>query len=216
MSHGRTPRRAPVTSALWAGTLACVHGLGAYGVFVDANVWYSRTLRDWIGLLYTTPEDAPFVVHWTEDVLAELIYHLRREHPDWDGSRITTIRDRLAGTFEAGRVEDFTVDGSYAGRDAHDAQVHAGAVACRADVLVTCDVTGFVWDENTSTYEVMHPDSFLVLVDDSNPGLVAAVVERMCAYWVRRCGEADLPAGLRLAGCPQFADRVLGHLRRRM
>lgn len=193
-----------------------MQGPGAYGVFVDANVWYSRTLRDWLGMLYTTPENAPFVVFWTEDVLAELIYHLRREHPDWDGHRITTIRDRLAGTFEAGRLEDFAVDGTYAGRDPRDAHIHAAAVACGADVLVTCNAADFVWDENTSSYEVMHPDDFLLLVDDSNPGLVAEVVARMCDYWVRRNGEIDLPLGLRLAGCPQFAHRVLAHLHQQM
>jgi predicted nucleic acid-binding protein len=196
--------------------VADVQGVGTYSVFVDANVWYSRTLRDWFGMLYTTPDCAPFAVYWTEDVLAELIYHLRREHPDWPGSRITTIRDRMADTFEAGRVDDFTVDDSYAGKDAHDAHVHAAAVACDADVLVTCDLDGFVWDENTAPYEVMHPDDFLLLVDDSNPELVAQVISRMCDYWVGQRGEADLPGNLHLAGCPKFAERVRKHLRRRM
>lgn len=198
------------------GTVADVQGVGPYRVFVDANIWYSRTLRDWFGMLYTTPDSPPFVVHWTEDVLAELIFHLRKEHPDWSGARITTIRDRMAGTFEAGRVDDFTVDKSYVGKDAHDAHVHAAAVACGADVLVTCDLDGFVWNENTSPYEVMHPDDFLLLVDDSNPELVAEVVGRMCAYWLDRSGEADLPSRLRRADCPKFADRVRKHLHRRM
>lgn len=82
-------------------------------VFVDANVWFSRTLRDWIGMLYTTPDEPPFEIRWTEDVLAEVLYHLRRKHPDWDGNRITGIRDRSAGTFEVGRVADFTVGTDY-------------------------------------------------------------------------------------------------------
>lgn len=193
-----------------------MRGPGACDVFVDANVWYSRTLRDWLGMLYIAPEDPPFVVHWTEDVLAELLHHLRREHPEWDGGRITAIRDRLAGTFETGRVDDFVVDEGYAGRDPHDAHVHAAAVACHADVLVTFNTRDFVWDENTSAYEVMHPDDFLALVDESNPGLVSEVIGRMCAYWVRRTGEADLPLGLRLAGCPEFAERVLVHLHQQM
>ncbi len=55
-------------------------GTGVYAVLVDANVWYSRTLRDWIGMLYTTPDAPPFLVHWTEDIMAELLYHLRKEH----------------------------------------------------------------------------------------------------------------------------------------
>lgn len=198
------------------GTVAAVHGLGPYSVFVDANVWYSRVLRDWLGVLYTTPEVPTLVVHWTEDVLAELLFHLRRQHPDWPGSQITNIRDRLASTFEAGRVEDFVIDAGYRGRDEHDAHVHAAAVACGADALVTFNTADFSWDENSAQYELMHPDDFLLLVDDSSPSLVAAAAARMCSYWVDRCGEADLPARLRAAGCPQFAERVLRHLHQQM
>ncbi|WP_024286079.1 hypothetical protein [Cellulomonas sp. KRMCY2] len=191
-----------------------MQGAGPYAVFVDADVWFSRTLRNWFGMLCTTPESPLFVVHWTEDVLAELIHHLRKTHPDWPGSRITDLRDRLSGTFEAGRVEEFTIDATYRGDDSGDAHVHAAAVACGADVLVTCNVGDFEWDENTSPYEVMHPDDILVLVDDSSPELVARVTAAMSEYWVRRAGEADLPQPLRTAGCPQFADRVLTHLQR--
>lgn len=132
-----------------------MQGTGPYSAFVDANVWFSRTLRDWLGMLYTVPESPPFVVYWTEDVLAELIYHLRKKNPSWPGDRITGIRDQLAGTFEAGRVERFEVDPTYGGRDPGDAHVHAAAVACRADVLVTCNANDFEWSENTSPYEVM-------------------------------------------------------------
>lgn len=98
-------------------------------VFVDANVWFSRTLRDWIGMLYVTPATAPFEVRWTEDVLAEVIHSLRRQHPDWDGRRITKVRDHIARTFEVGRVEDFVVGSDYQGRDPLDAHVHAAALA---------------------------------------------------------------------------------------
>ena len=74
---------------------------GTMVVFVDANVWYSRTLRDWVGRLYTLPETPPFEVRWTEDVMAEVLYSLRRKHPAWDGGRITRIRDLLQSTFDS-------------------------------------------------------------------------------------------------------------------
>lgn len=193
-----------------------MQGAGPYDVFVDANVWFSRTLRDWIGMLYTTPDHPPFVVHWTEDVLAELLYHLRKTHPDWSGLRITTIRDRMAGAFEGGRVDQYVIDAAYGGTDVGDAHVHSAAVACSADVLVTCNVKDFVWDENQSTYEVMHPDDFLILAADSFPELVQEVTQRMSAYWVARSGESNLPAALRKADCPRFADRVRHHLHRMM
>lgn len=191
-------------------------GVGTYAVLVDANVWFSRTLRDWLGMLYTTPDHPPFVAFWTEDILAELIYHLRKQNPDWPGGRITQIRDLLAGTFEGGRIEDFTIDGEFRGRDPWDRHVHAAAVACRADALVTFNLQDFDQGEDTCCYELLHPDDFLLLVDDADPGLVRTVASAMCAYWVRRNGSADLPARLRAAGCPRFAERILGHLGRMM
>ena len=189
-----------------------MQGTGPFTVFVDANVWFSRTLRDWLGMLYTTPDTPPFVVHWSEDVLAELIHHLRKQNPEWPGGRITQLRDRLAGTFEAGRVDEYRIDATFRGRDAGDTHVHAAALACQADALVTCNVRDFVWDENTSPYDLLHPDDFLVLVDDADPLLVAEVTGRMCDHWMSRRGEANLPAALSAAGCPRFAQRVLDHL----
>lgn len=81
-------------------------------VFVDANVPYSKTLRDWLGLLYTDQERvAPFQVFWSEDVLAEAMYHLRKHHPDWEGGKVPAIRDHIAQTFEVagGEVVEFGV-----------------------------------------------------------------------------------------------------------
>jgi len=191
-----------------------MQGTGPARVFVDANVWFSRTLRDWIGVLYVTPDDPPFVVHWSEDVLAEVLYHLRKKHPHWHGERITGIRDQLARTFEAGRVAAFEIDPTYRGRDAGDAHVHAATLACGADVLVTCNVADFNGGDNGAPYEVMLPDEFLVLVDDATPHLVRAAAERMESYWRSRGRQDDLPSMLRRAGCPQFATRLERHLSR--
>lgn len=186
--------------------------LGPQVVFVDANVWFSRTLRDWIGLLYTTPNDAPFDVRWTEDVLAEVLYHLRRTHPDWEGGRITGIRDSLAGTFETGRVDNFGTSAGYRGHDPLDAHVHAAAVACHADYLLTVNTADFAWEGNEAPYEVLTPDEFFLLVDDAAPDMVDTVISTMCTYWLNRKREANLPTHLKTAGCPTFAERVREHL----
>lgn len=66
-------------------------GTGHHRVFVDSNVFYSRTMRDWIGLLYVTGETPPFHVLWSEDVLADVLHHLRKKHPDWDGAAIANV-----------------------------------------------------------------------------------------------------------------------------
>lgn len=185
-------------------------GGGAHRVFVDANVWFSRTQRDWLGLLYTQGEVPVFAVFWTEDVLAELVYHLRRKHPEWDGQRISSIRDRLTGVFETGRVAAFPARSAGEVRDADDLHVHAAAVACRADILLTNNVRDF---PSADHYDVMRPDEFFVLVDDSAPNVVRAATHDQAAYWGRRDGTADLPGRLHNADCPQFAQRVLTHLR---
>lgn len=76
---------------------------GLQRVFVDSNVFYSRTARDWLGLLCTDEHfGAPIVVCWSEDVMAEAMHHLRKKNPTWDGRKISEIRDRIEATFGNG------------------------------------------------------------------------------------------------------------------
>ncbi len=63
-----------------------------HAVFVDANVLYSRTQRDWLGLLHRDTD--AFEVFWSEDVITEALYHLRKKHQDWDGGQICGPRLR--------------------------------------------------------------------------------------------------------------------------
>ncbi|MFD0203833.1 MULTISPECIES: PIN domain-containing protein [Saccharothrix] len=179
-------------------------------VFVDANVLYSRTLRDWLALLQLRSSGEIYTVYWTEDVLAETIYRLRRNHPEWSGAKITSIRDLIAKTFEGGRVEDFSIDDSYAGGDGDDRHVHAAAVACRADFILTADNGFFSADHDADSrpYEAYKPDDFFVLVDDSAPALVQLVTREQTVYWARRGARADLAGQLVSAQCPRFAERV--------
>lgn len=184
-----------------------------FRVFVDANVLYSRTLRDWLALLQLRSDGEIYSVYWSEDVLCEAIYHLRRKHPGWDGAKITRIRDLHVRVFEHGRVDDFTVDGSFPGRDGNDRHVHAAALACTADVILTCD-GGFSTGDAASDslpYEVYRPDEFFVLVDDSAPDAVRRVTREQTEYWYRRCGRAALTEHLMNANCPEFAQRVVAH-----
>lgn len=106
----------------------------------------------------------------------------------------------------------FQVGDDYKGKDALDAHIHAAAVACRADILLTASTADFIWNENESPYEVLKPDEFLLLIDDAAPELLAEVTMSMCRYWFRRSGAANLPKKLKDAGCPRFAERIRGHL----
>ncbi|WP_202878800.1 PIN domain-containing protein [Ornithinimicrobium ciconiae] len=186
-------------------------GLPVMRVLVDANVFYSRTVRDWLGLMYTTPEVEPFLVCWTEDIMAELLYHLRKNHPGWNGGRIVAVRDQICGTFEAGRVRDYAGTNESV-RDPGDAHVAAAAIACGADMLLTFDVDDFVSSDELP-YEVWTPDDFFVLVNESSPSLIASCVEKQIQYWSRKREDVDLVEMLQRAHCPKFADVILGHLR---
>ena len=187
-----------------------MQGLGRHVVFVDSNVLYSRTARDWLGLRYI--EGDLFTVFWTEEVLADVVHHLRKKHPTWDGAKTARVRDRIAATFEVGRVTDFTVDRSYQGEDPDDAHVHAAAVACNADILLTFNTKHFVWEGSEAYYDTMAPDEFFTLVDDTAPLMVRSVTCQQRDYWMTRTSEVDLRGRLRAASCPQFAERVLHHL----
>ncbi|PPK70130.1 PIN domain-containing protein [Actinokineospora auranticolor] len=181
-------------------------------VFVDANALFSRTVRDWLALLQLRSGGGIYTVYWTEDVLAETIYNLRRKYPAWNGAKITRVRDLIAKTFEGGRVDDFVVDDSFPGTDSDDRHVHAAALACRADIVLTCDNGFSAADPDSLPYEVYHPDAFFVLVDDSAPNLVHDVTREQTLYWAnRQNGRADLPNKLIAAGCPNFAERVRHH-----
>ena len=163
-------------------------------VIVDANVLFSRTLRDWLSLLYLN-NDTLFSVHWTEDILAETISRLRRAHLDWSGGLITRISDRMRATFEGGRVDDFaSVGSSYRGTDPNDQHVHDAAIACGAHILLTSDrgFTGPGVDRDDLPYEIYRPDDFFVLVDDSAPEVASAATAEQLNYWFGRHGDVDL------------------------
>ncbi|WP_233552932.1 PIN domain-containing protein [Jiangella rhizosphaerae] len=105
----------------------------------DANVLYSRTVRDWLILIQQESAERIYTLCWTEDILAEVIYHLRRDNPTADGGVITRLHDRIADALESGRITDFRIDGSFPGSDPNDQHVHAAAVAGKVSYLITAD-----------------------------------------------------------------------------
>lgn len=72
---------------------------GATKVFLDANILYSRTLRDWFCILSQESGVDGIALHWSEDVLAEMIYHLRKKNPH--------LSDKQVGGWRRTLLEDF-------------------------------------------------------------------------------------------------------------
>lgn len=183
-------------------------------VLVDANVLFSRTQRDWLFMLKLKSEGRIFTVSSTVDIVAETVARYRDKNPTVPGGVIVSLNDALFANLDE-RVDDYTVDGGFAGVDQGDAHVDAAARAAGVDVVLTCDAG---WSNlgaevlATLPYEVQHPDDFYCLVDDASPDTVRQVIRDQVEYWMKRQGEADLPARLRSASCPEFAERVRAHL----
>lgn len=182
-------------------------------VLVDANVLFSRTVRDWVFLLKLESQCGMFSLLCTVDILSEALARLRDTYPDLPGAVIADIHDRVLANIDE-RVDDFEV-GTFAGSDSDDAHVDAAARASAADAILTSDEGWSQMSEHALDelpYEVFTPDEFLCLIDDSNSAVVAAVVKHQLRYWMDRDGDVDLPARLRAANCRDFADRVRDHL----
>ncbi|MEH6807086.1 MAG: hypothetical protein V7697_29005 [Rhodococcus erythropolis] len=65
-----------------------------HSVLPDANIWCSATLHSWFGLI-ATETIGSWTFHWTEDILAEAVYHRRKRFPRASSQQIEALRDRL-------------------------------------------------------------------------------------------------------------------------
>lgn len=184
-------------------------------VLLDANILYSRTIRDWIGLLQN---EAPglFTVVWTEDIIVETLYHLRKKHPLWSEEQIGGLRRRFEKAFTGGQITGYQIDAALEYPDIGDAHLHAAAVHGGVDIIVTRNGKDLPYSDDLP-YEIYEPDDFLVLVDDAAPQAVQAVTESQLRYFHQKTSAdegVDLPLRLKKAEAPNFAARVRAHLQR--
>lgn len=182
-------------------------------VFVDADVLFSRTLRDWLFLLRNETSGGMFTVGSTEDVLAEVISRYRDRNPSAPGRLMSKMRASLERNLDE-VIDDYDVAPWMLERDDGDAHVRAACVGGAFDMLLTADkvLLGDAEVYKQIAYEPISPDDFFVLVDDSATRQVRAVTKTQCDYFMNERGEADITGALRNAGCPEFAERVNRHL----
>lgn len=183
-------------------------------VLPDANVWVSQTLHAWLGLIAAeTRGDWRF--YWTEDILAETLYHRRKRWPDAPSSWVESARDRLMKSIGDNRISGFDIDGSVTYPDKFDAHVHSAAVHQGISIIVSDDHKGFEGlydDPDDCPYELMTADEFLCLVADSAIWVVDAVAKLQHDYYCGRGEPFSLPGKLRDANAPNFADLVARRL----
>ncbi|MDK7180128.1 PIN domain-containing protein [Corynebacterium riegelii] len=182
-------------------------------VFVDANVLFSKTCRDWLYFLRQENEDM-FQLCSTNDVMVEVLYHLRKRRPKAGSALLEAHFNQIRDLIDE-VVEVFPGHAQFTGRDNGDYHVHAAAIACQADVLLTNNSPAdFTDNEDAEPYEIYTADDFFVLVADSNPASILRVTKEQFEYWGNKPGSQPLDKALIAAGCPQFAARVRENLRK--
>lgn len=180
-------------------------------VFVDANVLYSKTTRDWLFHLRLANEGL-FQLHCTEDVFAEAVHHLRKNHPRWAGAQISTLRASFREVIDE-VLENFSSGTPFTGADEGDYHVHAAAVHSRADLLLTNNSPSDFTSTEAEAYEVIRPDDFFMLVASSAPRGTRTALDEQFAYWVSRSSVVALDEALEAAYCPRFAAKIRELLR---
>lgn len=179
-------------------------------VFVDANVLYSKTLRDWLFLLRRETCGDMFTVASSNDVIAEVLYRIRRNNPDGPGHLTSNAKETIEASLDE-LVRDFPADMAFPGGDTHDAHVYAASITCGATYLVTDDA-GFHDVSDELPYEVHSADSFFQLIAENVPRAVDNVIRTQIAYYRDKSDSKTLNEALVLAKCPTFAEIVHQHL----
>lgn len=82
---------------------------GPTHLFLDSNILLSRTLRDWFCLIDLESGAEGIRLRWSEDVLAEFLYHLRKRNPS--ASEVVTggLRRRLENVCPEVIVEGYSI-----------------------------------------------------------------------------------------------------------
>ncbi|MCX0275912.1 PIN domain-containing protein [Nocardia zapadnayensis] len=183
-------------------------------VLFDTNILMSRLLRDTMVHLSMCNAFQPM---WTEDIMAELVYRLRRDHPDWNEQQIGGLRRKLIGAFGTAAITGYSIAGHAEIRDPNDAHLDAAAEHGEVDYLVSDDKRALRPDPHRSCYELYSADDFLVLCDDSMPERVSKALLNNLGFHAKQAKETGkelphFPERYEAAGAPKFAERVRKHL----
>lgn len=104
-------------------------------VLVDANIFFSRTLTDWVFLL-RNHTGGMYQVFTTQDAISEAISSFRTKRPMVQGA-VTANRARLIRENVDEILDDFPAGLSFTGKDDGDYRIHASAHSGRADFILT-------------------------------------------------------------------------------
>lgn len=182
-------------------------------VLADANVLYSRVIRDY--LLYAATQGV-LEIRWSAAILAEVVEHLAENIVGFDETAGARLIAAMNGAFPAAEVEpNGGAEAAVAGLllpDEDDRHVLATAVAVDADVLCTDNLKHFPPDAMDEVgIRLMSADALLSLLVTESPDATLAA-HRLAVSRLPGATDASALAGLRRAGASNAADLMAGLL----
>ncbi|MBF4636209.1 PIN domain-containing protein [Agreia pratensis] len=189
-------------------------------IFVDANVLFSRTLRDWTLML--GQECNRFAVISSRDCLVEVIANIRERNPAAEGGMISHIHDLIEHSLHdlITKYPGGPINGMPDEKDWH--VVHA-ATEAGAKILVTSNMKDFAPAADLLPFDLYSPDELFDLVWKNDPRAVEDVTIKQLRYWkgeAKRYETEGRPApkglaqALHGAGATGFADIITQTLRK--
>jgi predicted nucleic acid-binding protein len=175
-------------------------------VLADANILFSRTLRDYV--LYAADEGA-IEVHWSREILAEVSRNLR-ENLGFSQDSTARLEQLMNDYIEYALVEVDPGDLATVGAvemDAKDRHVLAAALSADADILLTDNTKDFPaqWMAERGI-ELLTAGQLLTRLADGFPDKMRAAHEKTVRYSPKP--EADVLTVLERTAGKYAADAI--------
>ena len=182
-------------------------------VLADANVLYSRVLRDY--LLYAA-EYRLIAVAWSRSILDEVTEHLMANRPGFtveSAARLVTAMTKAFPYAERNPgAADYQKLAHLSLPDEDDRHVLAAALAAEADIICTSNLADFPEPVVAGLgFSVMTPDELLCRLIAAAPAVMLLVHETSVAN-LRGATDLSTIDALRRAGASQAAEAVAGLL----
>lgn len=131
-----------------------------------------------------------YELRWSEAVLAEVFYHLRRNQPNAPEQKVERWRNLMDESFPEAKITNWDPQSVPCPKDPNDRHVLAAAHSGRVDILITQDgdISDFqrCLDQVEAGIDVQHIDTFLCTVADRYPEVVRRRFLSQILYWQRR------------------------------
>ncbi len=175
-------------------------------ILADANILFSRTLRDYV--LYPADEGA-IEVHWSREILAEMSRNLR-ENLGLSLDNTARLEQLMNDYIEYALVEVDPGDLAAIGAvemDAKDRHVLAAALSADADILLTDNTKDFPaeWMAERGI-ELLTAGQLLIRLAENFPDKIRAAHERTVRYSPKP--EADILIILERTAGKYAADAI--------